>query len=71
MTNEEITLQELLFRQHFATTFAILQYSALFHVASKKFSEADSGGIIRLIIVSIYVKPPLNKARKEILMPFT
>ena len=22
-------------------------------------------------IVSIYVKPPLNKARKEILMPFT
>ena len=49
MTNEEITLQELLFRQHFATTFAILQYSALFHVASKKFSEADSGGIIRLI----------------------
>ena len=23
------------------------------------------------IIVSIYVKPPLNKARKEILMPFT
>ena len=27
--------------------------------------------ISRKCIVSIYVKPPLNKARKEILMPFT
>ena len=27
--------------------------------------------VLWYLIVSIYVKPPLNKARKEILMPFT
>ena len=26
---------------------------------------------LKIYIVSIYVKPPLNKARKEIFMPFT